>query len=62
MKAIDELLALTTDENAVAPRLGVYPEFVRQWRPRQHWQTGHIEPGCEPSAGFIAAALAILRN
>ena len=62
-KPLDDLLALTTDELATAPRLAVYPEFVRQWRPRpRELPDGRsiIEPGWEPSAGFIAAALAIL--
>jgi hypothetical protein len=62
VKPIEELIALTTDENTSARRLGCDPEFVVQWRPRKHWQTGRIEPGWEPSAGFIAAALAILRT
>ncbi len=61
MKPIDELVSLTQDEHATARRLGCDPQFVCQWRPRKHWQTGRVEPGLEPSAGFMAAALAILR-
>lgn len=60
-KPIEDLLALTTDEHAIAQRLCCTPEFVRSWRPWTHWQTGRLESGVEPSAGFVAAALAILR-
>lgn len=60
-KPIEELISLTQDEHAVAPLIGCTPEFVRSWRPWRHWQTGRIESGVEPSAGFVACALAILR-
>lgn len=65
MKPIEELIALTADEHAAAAALSVFPEFVVSWRPRErHLPDGRtiIEPGWEPSAGFVAAALAILRN
>lgn len=64
-KPIDDLLALTTDEHATAPRLWVDPAAVRSWRPRpRELSDGRtiVESGCEPSSGFIAAALAILRG
>jgi len=61
VKPIDELISLTQDEHTTARRLCVSPEFVRSWRPRKHWQTGRIESGWEPSQGFIAVALAVLR-
>ena len=63
-KPLDDLLALTTDEDAVAPRLWVHPAYVRQWRPRERVMPDGrvvIEQGLEPSGGFVAAALAILR-
>lgn len=65
MKPIDELIALTADEHATAPRIGVYPEFIRSWRERERkLNDGRtiIESGWEPSAGFVAAALAILKT
>jgi hypothetical protein len=62
LRPLDELIALTADEQAAARRLCCSPEFVLSWRPRRHWQTGQLEPGIEPSAGFIAAALALLRS
>lgn len=62
MKPLDELISLTQDEHAASARLGCAAEYVVAWRPREHWVTKRIEPGLEPSAGFIAAALAILRN
>lgn len=65
MKPIDELITLTQDEKAVAPKLGLYPETVVQWREREReLPDGRIiiERGPEPSAGFIACALAILRG
>lgn len=58
---VDELIALTQDEQAAAARLGCSAEYVRSWRPWEHCQTKRIETGVEPSAGFVAAALAILR-
>lgn len=65
MKPIQELIALTADETATAPKLCVHPNFIRQWRPRSRvLPDGRtiVEPGWEPSSGFIAAALAILRG
>lgn len=60
-KPIDELIALTQNDQAAAERLSCSPEFVRSWRPREHWQTKRVESGVEPSVGFISCALAILR-
>lgn len=60
-QSLSDLLALTHDEHTAAGKLGCDPEFVRSWRPWQHWQTKRWEPGVEPSAGFVACALAILR-
>jgi hypothetical protein len=65
VKAIEELIALTADEHAAAPRLGVHPEFVCQWRPRERLLPDGrtiIESGWEPSAGFVASALNIIRS
>lgn len=64
MKPLEELVELTKDEIAYAPLLSVYPEFIRQWRRRERLLDGAItiESGYEPSQGFIASALAILRN
>lgn len=67
VKPTDELIAFVNFAGAddVARKLSVSVEFVRSWLPRQReLEDGRtiIEPGWQPSTGFIAAALAILRN
>lgn len=68
MKPFAQLVSLADarkDDASVAARLGIYPAYVQQWRERERILDDgrtHIEPGLEPSAGFIAAALAILSS
>ena len=64
MKPMEELISLTQNEHAAARLLMCSPEFVVSWRDRKRELPNGktmIEKGWEPSAGFIAAALAILR-
>lgn len=42
--------------------LCVSREYVDSWFPRVRWNDGKTEPGLDPSGGFTAAALAVLRN
>lgn len=63
VKPFAELLELVElyGEEFVASRLYCSPEFVHSWNTREHWKTKRVEPGWEPSAGFVASALTILR-
>jgi hypothetical protein len=49
-------------DDKVAALLCITKEFINQWKPREHYLTKRLELGYEPSQGFIAAALSILRN
>lgn len=68
MKLFDEFLQTVDavgDDTLVARKLRVYPEFIKSWRPRQRdLPDGRtiIEQGWEPSSGFMAASLGILRS
>lgn len=60
IKSYHELLRIVAEygEETVANKLSVHREFVTSWLPRVN-HNGSIEIGIEPSAGFVAAALAI---
>lgn len=65
MKPFHELMQLVcviNNDQKVARLLMVCPEYVAQWYPRVRVVKGKeiIEPGLEPSSGFISAALAFL--
>lgn len=62
-KPIHELLRETIrlGEPMTAHLLVCDPRFIISWFPRR-LPDDRLEPGWEPSSGFIAAALAILRN
>lgn len=68
MKPIEELLEIVSPESnrkKAASLLHVHIGFVEQWFPRERILPNGkkiVEQGVEPSAGFIACALAILRN
>lgn len=62
-KPIHELLreVVRLGESRVSKLLWCYPEFVASWFPKK-LPNGQMCAGVEPSAGFIGAALVILRN
>lgn len=67
MKPFQELLAYAEaiETAEICQLLCVYPEYVNFWKPRTRLLPDGrtvIEPGWEPSAGFIAVALAIFHN
>ena len=62
-KPIHELLRETIKlgEAATAAKLSVHPGFVASWFPKQY-PNNRIEPGWEPSSGFVACAVALLKR
>lgn len=64
---MNELLQIVDKigESEAARLLWCSPEFVHSWRPRHRLLPDGrfiVESGWAPSAGFVAAALAILRE
>jgi hypothetical protein len=61
MKDLPLIVDAFGNDAEIARRLCCFTEFIQSWRPRP-LPNGRTEPGLEPSAGFIASALAILRK
>ena len=62
-KPAHELLRETIKlgEAETAAKLSVHPGFVASWFPKQY-PNNRIEPGWEPSSGFVACAVALLKK
>ncbi len=65
MKPREELLSLADADPLIHRRLCICPEAIAMWRDKPRTLPDGrtvIDPGWEPSQGFMAAALAILRR